>query len=178
LLLPSPSVLDDEEAAVVHPEGAGLGHGDPEPFTVAIPDVDLDDLTARLRRTRWPADAGNDEWSYGVERSWLQDLVRYWAEEYDWRAQEKEINTFPQYRVDIGGTPVHYVHVRGKGPNPTPIILSHGWPWTFWDWRKVIGPLTDPASHGGDPADSFDVVVPSLPGSGPCPGRSPTTGTS
>jgi pimeloyl-ACP methyl ester carboxylesterase len=163
MLTPMP---DDAEVSVAQTGDARLAHGRPEPFTIAVPDDGLDELRSRLRHTRWPADAGNDDWSYGVERSWLQDLVQYWAEEHDWRAQEKEINTFPQYRVDIGGTPIHYVHVRGKGPNPTPIILSHGWPWTFWDWRKVIGPLTDPAAHGGDPADSFDVVVPSLPGFG------------
>jgi pimeloyl-ACP methyl ester carboxylesterase len=135
----------------------------PEPFTVAIPDADLQELRARLRATRWPADPGP---GYGVDRDWLQDLVRYWAEEYDWRAQEKLINDLPNYRVEIDGTPIHYVHARGKGPNPVPVILSHGWPWTFWDWRKVIGPLSDPAAYGGDPADAFDVVVPSLPGFG------------
>ena len=141
-------------------------HGDPEPFTVAIPDAELDELRHRLRSARWPADAGEGDWSYGVARPWLQDLVGYWAEDFDWRAQERLINDLPNFRVDIGGTPIHYVHVRGTGPNPRPIILSHGWPWTFWDWRKVIGPLTDPAAHGGDPADAFDVVVPSLPGFG------------
>jgi pimeloyl-ACP methyl ester carboxylesterase len=139
---------------------------EPEPFRVSIPDADLDDLRARLRNTRWPGDAGNADGGYGVQQSWLQDLVRYWAEDYDWRAQEKLINDLPQYRVEIDGTPIHFVHARGKGPNPVPIILSHGWPWTFWDWRKVIGPLTDPAAYGGDPADSFDVVVPSMPGFG------------
>jgi pimeloyl-ACP methyl ester carboxylesterase len=143
-----------------------IGHGRPEPFTVAIPDVDLDELRARLSATRWPEDVGNEDGSYGVPLDWLRDLAGYWARDFDWRAQEKSINELPQFRVDIGGTPIHYVHVRGTGPDPTPIILSHGWPWTFWDWRKVIGPLTDPGSHGGDPADAFDVVVPSLPGFG------------
>jgi pimeloyl-ACP methyl ester carboxylesterase len=152
----------DEEAVVV----AALAHGQPEPFTVAVPDRGLDDLRNRLRHTRWAADAGNGDGSYGVRREWLQDLVRYWAEDFDWRAQEKEINSYPQFRVEIDGTTIHYLHVKGVGPNPKPIILSHGWPWTFWDWRKVIGPLTDPAAHGGDPADAFDVVVPSLPGFG------------
>ncbi|WP_261566275.1 epoxide hydrolase family protein [Frankia gtarii] len=144
----------------------GRSFTDPEPFTVSIPDADLDDLRSRLRGARWPGDAGNGDWDYGVEKSWLQDLVRYWAEDYDWRAQEKLINDLPNYRVRIDGTPIHFVHAKGKGPDPMPIILSHGWPWTFWDWRKVIGPLTDPAAHGGDPADSFDVVVPSMPGFG------------
>ena len=140
--------------------------GELEPFTVAIPDSDIDDLRARLLNTRWALDAGNAEWSYGVERSWLHDLVGYWAHEFDWRATEKQINAVPAYRVEIDGVPVHFQHVKGVGPNPTPIILSHGWPWTFWDWHKVIGPLTDPTAHGGQPEDAFDVVVPSLPGFG------------
>src|ERR1700753_660356 len=118
-----------------------IGHGRPEPFTVATPDADLDELRARLSATRWPSDVGNDDGSYGVPRTWLRDVAGYWATDFDWRAQEKLINELPQFLVDIGGTPIHYVHVRGTGPDPTPIILSHGWPWTFWDWRKVIGPL-------------------------------------
>ena len=138
----------------------------PQPFLVDVPEADLEDLRDRLRRTRWASDAGNADWHYGVERSWLQEMVRYWCEDYDWRAQEAEINRFPQFKVEIDGTPVHFIHVKGVGPDPKPIVLSHGWPWTFWDWRKVIGPLSDPASYGGDPADAFDVVVPSLPGFG------------
>jgi pimeloyl-ACP methyl ester carboxylesterase len=141
-------------------------HSSPSPFEVAIPEADLDDLRTRLRRTRWAHDVGNDDWSYGVERGWLQDLVRHWAEDFDWRAQEAAINAHPQFTVDIGGQPIHYLHVRGVGPDPTPLILSHGWPWTFWDYKDVIGPLTDPGAHGGDPADAFDLVVPSLPGAG------------
>jgi pimeloyl-ACP methyl ester carboxylesterase len=136
------------------------------PFTVEIGDERLGDLRARLRNTRWATDFGNDDWRYGVERGWLEGMVRYWAEEFDWRAQEAAINRFPQYRVEIDGIPLHFVHVRGRGPDPLPLILTHGWPWTFWDWKDVIGPLTDPAAHGGDPADCFDVIVPSLPGTG------------
>jgi pimeloyl-ACP methyl ester carboxylesterase len=144
----------------------GRRHSAPAPFTIAVPEEDLTELRTRLRNTRWAGDTGNADWGYGVERSWLQEMVRYWAEDFDWRAQEKQINDLPNFRVDIDGTPIHFIHAKGVGPNPTPIILSHGWPWTFWDWRKVIGPLTDPAAYGGDPADSFDVVVPSLPGFG------------
>jgi pimeloyl-ACP methyl ester carboxylesterase len=138
----------------------------PVPFTVAIPDLELEELRRRLLATRWAPDAGNADWGYGVQRGWLREMVRYWASDFDWRAQEKQINDLPNYLVEIAGTPIHFLHVKGVGPNPTPIILSHGWPWTFWDWREVIGPLTDPAAHGGDPADAFDVVVPSLPGFG------------
>jgi pimeloyl-ACP methyl ester carboxylesterase len=139
---------------------------DPTPFHVAIPDAELDDLKRRLRGTRWADDFGNDDWSYGVEGGWLREMVAYWSEEFDWRAQERAINRFPQYRVDIDGVPVHFLHVRGVGPDPTPLVLTHGWPWTFWDYHAVIEPLTDPARFGGDPEDAFDVVVPSLPGYG------------
>src|SRR5260370_286597 len=83
-------------------------------------------------------------------------LVAYWIEGYDWRKQERAINAYPQFRTEIDGVPIHLIHVRGKGPNPKPLILSHGWPWTFWEYRKVIDPLSDPGAHGGDPADAFD----------------------
>lgn len=148
----------------------GLAHTPPVPFKIAIPDGDLEEMRSRIRGTRWAPDFGNDEWSYGVERGWLEDMTRYWSEEFDWREQERQINEFPQFMVEIDGINVHYIHVKGKGrpggPPPTPIILSHGWPWTFWDWRKVIGPLADPAAHGGDADDAFDVIIPSLPGFG------------
>lgn len=140
---------------------------EPTPFTVHVSDEQLADLRRRVRDTRWSDDFGNDaEWRYGVSREWLRDLTDYWVDGFDWRAQEAEINSFPQFRAEIDGVTIHYIHVRGKGPNPKPIILSHGWPWTFWDWKKIIGPLSDPEAYGGDPADSFDVVVPSLPGFG------------
>ena len=136
------------------------------PFRVDVPASQLDDLRRRLRTTRWADDFGNETWKYGVERRWLEEMVRYWAEEFDWRAQEAAINAFSQFRIEVDGVPVHFVHVRGNGPSPTPLILTHGWPWTFWDWKDVIAPLADPAAYGGDPADAFDVVVPSLPGYG------------
>jgi pimeloyl-ACP methyl ester carboxylesterase len=139
-----------------------------EPFTVAVPQADIDALHARLAATRWAPEWANDDWSYGVNGTYLRELVRYWREDFDWRTQERAINTFAQFRTEIDGVPIHFVHVRGKGapggPAPRPIVLTHGWPWTFWDFRQVIGPLADPAAYGGDPADAFDVVVPSLPG--------------
>ena len=135
-------------------------------FRVDVPASQLDDLRRRLRTTRWADDFGNETWRYGVERGWLEEMVRYWAEDFDWRVQEAAINAFSQYRIELDGVPLHFVHVRGNGPSPTPLILTHGWPWTFWDWKDVIGPLADPAAYGGDPADAFDVVVPSLPGYG------------
>ncbi len=137
-----------------------------EAFHVAVPDAVLDDLKRRIARTRWPLDANNADWSYGTNRAYLETLAAYWHNGFDWRAQEAAINAEPQFRTEIDGLPIHFIHRRGTGPRPLPLILSHGWPWTFWDLRKVIGPLTDPAAHGGDPADAFDVVVPSLPGFG------------
>jgi len=138
----------------------------PEPFTIDIPQPDLDDLRQRLERTRWPADPGNPDGRYGAPRAYVQRLVEHWAGAYDWRREEARMNALSHHRVTIDGVPVHFVWERGKGPDPIPIVLTHGWPWTFWDYRDLIGRLTDPAAHGGDPADSFDVIVPSLPGYG------------
>ena len=136
-----------------------------EPFRIAIPQADLDDVRERLRRTRWPRQIGdNAGWQAGTELSFMQDLVDHWLHRYDWRAHEAAMNAFPQFRTVIDDVPVHFIHVKGKGPNPMPLIVNHGWPWTFWDMRRIIGPLSDPAAHGGDPADAFDVIAPSLPG--------------
>ena len=136
------------------------------PFSVAIPEETLTDLHERLAKVRWPQDFANSQWEYGTNLGYLKELVEYWRDEYDWRAQERAINSFSHYKTTIDGMPIHFIHEPGKGPRPIPIILSHGWPWTFWDFQKVIGPLSDPAVFGGDPADAFDVVVPSLPGYG------------
>jgi hypothetical protein len=134
------------------------------PFTIHVPDTVLVDLQQRL--ARWaPAPAlSGDGWDYGVDPEWLASLVAYWRDQYDWRAVERELNALHHHRVEIAGQTVHFVLERGVGPRPIPIVLTHGWPWTFWDFRKLIGPLTDPAAHGGDPTDAFDVVVASLPG--------------
>ncbi|MTD17089.1 alpha/beta fold hydrolase [Nakamurella sp. YIM 132087] len=136
------------------------------PYRIDVPQPEIEELRRRLRATRWADDFGNENWAYGTEKSWLQGMVEYWSEEYDWRLHEAAMNSHPNFLAEIDGVPVHFLHVPGKGPSPRPLILSHGWPWTFWDWEKVIGPLTDPAAHGGDPADAFDVVIPSLPGAG------------
>ena len=138
----------------------------PSPFAIDIPDADLDDLRVRLTRTRLADDFANETWAYGVERSWLADLLEYWRDGFDWRAVEADMNRFDHFRTDVDGTRVHYLRVAGTGPRPLPLVLTHGWPWTFWDFRKVIEPLADPGRFGGDPADAFDVVVPSLPGYG------------
>ena len=138
----------------------------PRRFTIAIDDDAIAALRSRLTRARIAEDHDNADWRYGVERGWLENMLGYWATAYDWRRHEAVMNRWPQFRVEIDGVPIHYLHIRGIGGAPTPIVLTHGWPWTFWDWRDVIGPLTDPASHGGDPSDAFDVIVPSLPGFG------------
>lgn len=133
---------------------------------IAVSDDVLDDLRTRIRTTRWPNDDGNEDGRYGVPRKALQELAEYWADGFDWRAAERAINVYEQYRVDVSGIPVHFMRKAGVGPAPRPLILSHGWPWTFWHWSKVIDRLADPGAFGGDPADAFDVIVPSLPGFG------------
>jgi pimeloyl-ACP methyl ester carboxylesterase len=137
-----------------------------QPFSIAVPDAVLNDLKRRIADTRWPQDPGNTDWSYGTDLPYLRELCAYWQDTFDWRAQEAKINAWPHFRTQIDGNPIHFIHQRGKGPKPIPLIMSHGWPWTFWDLQKVIGPLTDPAAYGGDALDAFDVVIPSLPGFG------------
>ena len=139
----------------------------PEPFRIAIPDAAIADLHRRLDATRWSPEIANGDWGYGFNGAALRDLTHYWRHGFDWRAQEAKINRFEHFRVELEpGVPVHFIRARGKGPAPIPLILTHGWPWTFWDWHKLIAPLSDPAAHGGDPRDAFDVIVPSLPGYG------------
>ncbi|SEG57639.1 epoxide hydrolase [Nonomuraea solani] len=136
----------------------------PEP--IHVPDDVLDDLRRRLELTRWPDDVGNEDWRYGVNGAYLRELVEHWRTRYDWRKAEAAINAYEHYRVEVEGVPVHFMRRPGAGPDPTPLILTHGWPWTFWHWSKVVDPLADPAAHGGDPAEAFDVIVPSFPGFG------------
>jgi microsomal epoxide hydrolase len=138
----------------------------PTEFRIEIPDATLRDLKDRLARTRLPADYANDDWSYGTNGAWLRGALEHWRDRYDWRVHEAAMNRFRHYRVELDGVPVHFVRAPGRGPNPLPLVLSHGWPWTFWDLHRVIGPLSDPAAHGGDPADAFEVIVPSMPGFG------------
>ena len=138
----------------------------PQPFRIDIAPQVIEDLRDRLRRTRWPADFANADWSYGVESGYLRELVAYWADGYDWYAHQDAMNRYAHYRTEVDGVPIHFLRASGQGPAPVPLILTHGWPWTFWDYRDLIGPLSDPAAHGGDPADAFEVIVPSLPGFG------------
>ncbi|MEV0758886.1 epoxide hydrolase family protein [Nocardia sp. NPDC050435] len=136
----------------------------PEP--IAVEERVLEDLRSRLRATRWPDDIGNEDGRYGVPRALLQELAEYWADGYDWRAAEKTINSYEHYFVEVSGARVHFMRKPGIGPRTVPLILSHGWPWTFWHWSKVVDRLADPAAFGGDPADAFEVIIPSLPGFG------------
>jgi pimeloyl-ACP methyl ester carboxylesterase len=136
------------------------------PFTIAIPDTALTDLRERLARARWPDEINDDAWEWGTRADTLRRFVDRWANGYDWRIHEAALNRLPQFRAEIDGLHIHFVHIRGKGPNPHPLIITHGWPGSFIEMRGIIPLLTDPAAHGGDPADAFDVVVPSLPGYG------------
>ncbi|MFE7311750.1 epoxide hydrolase family protein [Streptomyces sp. NPDC057555] len=137
---------------------------DVTPFRIEIPQADLDDLRDRLLRTRWPDELPGAGWDYGVALPYLRDLVDHWAHGYDWRAHEARLNEIPQFTTVLDGQRVHFLHVRSPERDALPLILTHGWPSTVHDFLDVIGPLTDPRAHGGDPADAFHLVVPSLPG--------------
>jgi epoxide hydrolase len=137
-----------------------------QPFRIDIPEADLDDLRDRLTRTRLPDELPGVGWGYGVARDYVKEMVEYWRTSYDWRKQEARLNEFPQYTTTIDGANVHFLHVRSPEPNAIPLILTHGWPGSVAEFLDVIGPLADPRSHGGDAADAFDVVVPSIPGYG------------
>ena len=138
------------------------------PFSIDIPQADLDDLRDRLGRTRWPAGqpGAGQGWQRGVPQDYLEGLAAYWRDGYDWRAQEAKLNELPQFRTTFDGQDVHFVHARSPEPDALPLLLIHGWPSSPTEFRTVIGPLTDPRRHGGDPADAFHVVAPSLPGYG------------
>lgn len=133
-------------------------------FRVQVPDDVLADLRSRLRRTRWPDPLPYPGWTAGVRLDYLRELVEYWQSSFDWPAQERWLNSFPQFTAEVDGQVVHFVHQRGNGPRPFPLVLTHGWPSSFVELLRVVPLLTDPAAHGGDERDSFDVVVPSLPG--------------
>src|SRR5215204_5738326 len=148
-------------------------------FRIDIPQADLDDLADRLARTRWANELPSEErmdgsqtglvppgWDYGVPLDYVQNLVEYWLRGYDWREWEARLNSYPQFTTTIDGQNIHFLHVLSPEPDATPLILTHGWPNTVVEYLGLVGPLTDPRAHGGDPADAFDVVVPSLPGFG------------
>jgi pimeloyl-ACP methyl ester carboxylesterase len=136
------------------------------PFRIEIPDDDLRDLRQRLRRTRWPEAETVGDWSQGVPLEYLRELCAYWADGYDWRATEARLNRLPQFRTEINRLGIHFLHLRSPHPDALPLVLTHGWPGSVVEFLKVIGPLTDPTAHGGEAADAFHVVCPSLPGYG------------
>lgn len=136
------------------------------PFRIEIPDRDLDDLRDRLARTRWPEAETVDDWSQGVPLAYLRELAAYWQYEYDWRAGESVLNRFDQYRTEIDGLDIHFVHQRSPHESALPLLITHGWPGSVLEFRKVIEPLTNPTAHGGREQDAFHVICPSLPGYG------------
>ena len=136
------------------------------PFALDVPQTELDDLADRLRRTRWAEAETVDDWSQGIPLSYTQELCGYWADVYDWRAREAALNRFPQFRTEIDGLGIHFLHVRSPHEDALPLVISHGWPGSIVEFHKVIEPLTDPTAHGGDASDAFHVVAPSLPGFG------------
>ena len=136
------------------------------PFTVAVPEAELDDLRDRLARTRWPDELPGVGWSYGVPLGYIKGLVDHWRTAYDWRAWEARLNAYPQFTTEIDGQNVHFLHVRSPHADALPLILTHGWPGSVVEYLDVIGPLTEPAGRGGDAADAFHLVIPSLPGFG------------
>jgi pimeloyl-ACP methyl ester carboxylesterase len=136
------------------------------PFSVTISDSEIADLKQRLARTRWPDPETVSDWSQGVRVENAKSLVTYWEREYDWRRFESKLNRFPQFLTTIDGLDIHFIHVKSKNPDAMPLILTHGWPGSIVEFLRLIGPFTDPVAFGGDVEDSFDVVVPSLPGFG------------
>ncbi|MFC9433749.1 epoxide hydrolase family protein [Nocardia sp. NPDC057030] len=136
------------------------------PFRIRIPQVELDDLRDRLSRTRspYPVPGTGAQWDHGIAPDYLRDLASYWADGFDWRAHETELNTLPHFVTEIDGQTIHFVHLRSPEPGATPLLLNHSYPTSFVEFRTASGPLTDPRAHGGDPADAFHLVIPSLPG--------------
>ncbi|MFD7337555.1 epoxide hydrolase family protein [Streptomyces violascens] len=136
------------------------------PFRVNIPQSDLDDLHARLDRTRWPQEIPGTGWTYGIPGDYLKELARYWRQEYDWRTAEARLNEWPQFTTEIDGAHVHFAHIRSPEPDAMPLLITHGWPGSIVEFTEIVGPLTDPAAHGLAPSAAFHVVVPSIPGFG------------
>ncbi len=137
-----------------------------DPFEIAISDEALDDLRQRLRHTRWPDEMPGTGWEYGSNLDYIKELVAYWANDFDWREQERKLNDFHHFKSEVDGLNIHFIRENGTGPNPMPLVITHGWPSTIFEMTKIIPLLADPGGHRADPADSFDVVAPSLPGFG------------
>jgi pimeloyl-ACP methyl ester carboxylesterase len=143
-----------------------MAAGEIKPFRIETSDSELEELRRRLQTTRWPESETVDDWSQGIPLAYVQEVCGYWADKYDWRTREAALNRFPQFKLDIDGLDIHFVHVRSPHPEARPLVITHGWPGSIVEFHKVIEPLTDPAAHGGDASDAFHVVCPSLPGYG------------
>jgi len=138
----------------------------PSPFHLHVPEAAIADLRERLTRTRLPDQAPGEPWTYGTDLAWMRELTAYWLHEFDWRAQEARLNASPMFNVPLAGIDLRYLHVQGVGPRPMPLLLSHGWPGSVFEFMELIPRLADPARFSGDPADAFTIVAPSLPGYG------------
>ncbi|GAB5470917.1 MAG: epoxide hydrolase [Rhodospirillales bacterium] len=138
----------------------------PEAFSLNLPESALDDLRQRLALARFPEQPPGEPWAYGSEVAYMRELTAYWKDRFDWRAAEAALNAFPQFTLPLEGIDLHFLHVEGKGPDPAPLLLLHGWPGSVFEFLEILPRLTDPASFGGDPADAMTVVAPSLPGFG------------
>lgn len=157
---------DESPTNTTNAQGAAGDDTTIRAFRIEIPQADLDDLHERLARTRWPDELPDVGWSRGVPLEYLKELADYWRTRYDWRTWEAKLNAFPQFTTTIEGQNIHFLHVRSPEADALPLILTHGWPGSVVEFLDVIGPLTNPRAHGGDPADAFHVVIPSLPGYG------------
>ena len=136
------------------------------PFEISVSDAEVEDLKRRLATTRWPEAETVDDWSHGIPLAYVQEVCAYWGEKYDWRAREAKLNQFAQFKTEIDGLGIHFIHVRSVEPNAMPLVITHGWPGSVVEFQKVIGPLTDPVAYGGKAEDAFHVVCPSMPGYG------------
>src|ERR1017187_9170267 len=145
---------------------AARGEAAPRPFRIAVPQRKIDRILARVREAQWPDRLDGSQWQYGVNWDYMKELAAFWTTRFDWRKAEAKLNSHPQFIASVDGFDIHYYHVRGKGPRPFPIVLTHGWPGSVVEFQEAIGPLTDPAAFGGSADDAFDVVIPSLPGFG------------
>ncbi len=153
-------------ASPLLPGGPLNAQSAPRPFRIDIPQATLDRILNRVREAQFPDRLDGNDWRYGTDWDYMKALANYWAKEYDWRKAEANLNRYPQFIADVGDYDIHFYHVRGRGPKPMPLILTHGWPGSVLEFLEAIGPLSDPASFGGSPEDAFHVIVPSVPGYG------------
>lgn len=160
------TVACGDPATIENTGAAGPAHDAVVPFTIAVPQPVLDDLRERLTDARFPDELDDSGWTYGTNLAYLKELVAYWRDEFDWREQERRLNRFEQFKTNIDGLDIHFIHRRSSNPDAFPLIITHGWPGSFVEFHKIIEPLTEPQDHGGSADDAFHVVIPSIPGYG------------